>query len=287
MTYNTGINSAATNSGLAPTSFAAGNLSFPLSDSSDAVGFAVTLQGPTLGKDLNVTIKFETDSAKLQANYANDGLIYNALPDSTYTFSSNTGVIKKGTTYAAFKLIVYPNKLDGSKNYMLPISATTDDANVPFSTNYQTIYVHTIGNLLAGAYNWTYWRFNQTGSSMPDTTVYPASTDLSPGLFAPDNSEIVEIGTGYGQTVGIHCRYQLTFTTAPTIAELTNFKVKINAKDVSDTTDPSSLVSQGIALATDAKFLKLDPLSGHYKMAFMVVNGSGNARYLVDEFKLP
>ncbi len=147
MSYETGPNTANINSGLSPTYFSNSALTFPLVDSADVAHFAVTIQGPTLNKDVNVTLAI--DNSKLQDNYATDSLTYVAMPDSTFQFSSDHGVIPAGKTYAQFQFTVCIQiKIDGSQNFMLPITVT-NDGGVPLSSNYSTIYVHTIGNPLA------------------------------------------------------------------------------------------------------------------------------------------
>lgn len=222
MTYNTGENTANINSGLSPTYFSNSALSFPLTDSLDTANFAVTLQGPTLRKDVGVTLNI--DNTRLTDNYANDSLIYLPLPDSTYSFESNSGVISAGETFAPFRLFVFPNKIDGSKNYMLPISAT-NDASLPMASNFATIYIHTIGNPLAGAYTWDFRRH-----ACQDTTTCGLSASFTgeTAIFAPVNGTTFLVPTGYY----VQPNYTVTFIN--TNGVLSNFKAFFSQDVIDD-----------------------------------------------------
>ncbi len=226
MTYNTGANSANTNSGISPTAFSNCALSFPATHKLDSANFAVTLQGPVLSKDVTVTIKI--DNSRLLDNFATDSIPYVALPDSTYSFSSLTGVIKAGKTYAQFTLYIKPNKINAADNFMLPITAT-NDSNLPIATNYQTIYIHAIGNPIAGGYTW-----NFTRCSTPDCANGPDGTSFSGAstIFSPVNPTTVRVPTGYYTQPS----YIITFTNTGGV--LSNFQAIIDPVAVANDWTP-------------------------------------------------
>ncbi|MBS1680965.1 MAG: DUF1735 domain-containing protein [Bacteroidetes bacterium] len=223
MTYNTQPNQSNYNSGLSATYFSNGALTFPLGDAADSVNFAVSLQGPTLGKDMTVTITI--DNSRLQDNFANDELQYVAMPDSVYDIPEMTGVIKAGQMFVDFKLKVYPKKFDGQANYMLPITAT-NDANVPMAENYAVIYVHTIGNPLAGTYKWDFTRCSDPAcAGGPDGQSFTGNS----ATFAPASGTKLMVPTGYYD----HANYIITFVNnGGATLDLSNFKAVLDPASV-------------------------------------------------------
>ena len=123
------------------------------------VNYAATAVAPN---DIVVTLGY--DAAALAAyNAANPTATYQKFPDSIYRFTQTSVTVKAGQSYTdVIKLTVFPNKIDPSKNYMLPISITAA-SGVKISANFGTIYYHFIGNCLAGAYNNVGTRYNYTG----------------------------------------------------------------------------------------------------------------------------
>jgi len=271
MTYNTGANTANTNSGLSGTYFANGALTFPLSDSVGSVGFAVSLQGPTLGKDLNVTLN--VDNSRLADNFANDGLVYLPMPDSVYSFSSNQGVVKAGTTFAPFQLTVFPNKIDGSQNYMLPVTAT-NDGGLKIADNYQTIYIHTIGNPLAGSYNWAFRRHDCS-----DSTTCALNTGSSWNFGDNGNATFAPInGTSFNVPIGYYVQPNVTVSFVNTNGVLSNFKAFFS-QDVIDNTFTANgitvTVNPTIQVSSDYK---------RFEIHYVVFNGT-NYRNCLDIYQ--
>jgi len=106
----------------------------------------------TLDRDLNVTIG--VDPAMIDTYNANDAntIKYELMPDSLYTLSNTTGTIEKGQRIDSFQITFYKEKIDLSKNYMLPVTITDGDG-ILISGNQGTIWFHAIGNPLAGVYS--------------------------------------------------------------------------------------------------------------------------------------
>jgi len=117
----------------------------------------------------DITVTVEYDPAALAAYNATAGNAqYQKLPDSAYSFPTTTVVIKAGQTVSeSFFVTFYPDKIDGSVNYMLPLkitSITGAPADVTAGPSSGTTYLHFIGNPLAGFYNVVGARYNYTGA---------------------------------------------------------------------------------------------------------------------------
>src|ERR1700730_10284994 len=133
---------------------------------------------------------------------------------------------------------------------MLPVSLT-DASGLTISGNLGTIYLHIIGNPLAGNTNWIYKRYNAA-----DTTGAIATTTTGTQLFVPDDATTVVVQSGYGAQNGFKARYVLSFTN--TNGVLSNFKVHINTDDVKN-----SLNANSITLSADATIVFADPVTKH------------------------
>ncbi|MEO5984430.1 MAG: DUF1735 domain-containing protein [Ferruginibacter sp.] len=117
-------------------------------------------------QDITVTVEF--DPAALAAFNGTPGNPqYFKLPDSTYSFPSTNVIIRAGQTISEpFYVKFFPNKIDGSVNYMLPLKITKINgapANVTIAPGTSTAFLHFIGNPLAGFYNVVGKRYNYVG----------------------------------------------------------------------------------------------------------------------------
>jgi hypothetical protein len=128
----------------------------------DTIWFTVNIASdypPT--KDISVTLSIDQTAL---ANYnASGGVQYSLFPDSTFQFPVKTGTIKAGHRLDTFYVYFDPSKVDFTKSYMLPISVTAAPGTT-ISGNMGTLYLHQIGNPLAGPYNSSGTRWNYTGS---------------------------------------------------------------------------------------------------------------------------
>jgi len=240
--------------------FGSGSLTYPPTDKADTATFAVTIQGPPTKKDINVTLK--VDAGALKDNFANDSIVYQTMPDSIFKFITTTGVIKAGTASVNFQVIFYPGKIDPTKNFMAPVTAT-NDANIVAASNFGHIYFHTIGNPIAGAYTqeWIRWN-NSTGTGTPNYDV------VSSTVFAPVNPTTIQVSSGTGVI------YNLTFKNVA--GKLSNF-------DVSFT--PASVTSAGITITGGPTVAVADPVNHQYEFHFSYNNASGSPRVIIDKFK--
>jgi len=114
--------------------------------------------------DKDIVVKFVIDDTKRLAYNADPSqLDYELLPDSTFSFPTRTATIKAGTNQVTLPITFYPNKVNPSKLYMLPITLV-EASGMVISGNFSTLYYHIIGNPLAGLYNLTGTRTNYIGS---------------------------------------------------------------------------------------------------------------------------
>jgi hypothetical protein len=170
---------------------------------------------------MNVTLQVDPDAKS--DNYPVDSIVYLVMPDSLYTLLSTSAVIKAGETVAEFRVVFYPSRIDISKNFILPVTAT-NDADVSRSSNYGHVYFHTIGNPIAGAYSWNFIRYsNPAGTGSPDGTSFSGHQTL----FSPVNPTFIKVPMGYYN----HANYFITFKN--TAGVLSNFKVEIDPAEVS------------------------------------------------------
>ncbi len=272
MEYVTGATTL--NSGLAYFGNAA--LTYPPSDEADTATFSVIIGG---GKSVasDVTVTLGADNNAILDNFSSDSITYTAMPDSLYHLVSNTATIKAGTNSAVFQIVFYPSKIDPSQNFMLPLTVTSNTANYTVSSNFGHIYFHTIGNPIAGAYNWAWTRYNAA-----DTLGDPnsASFTLEDGvttIFSPNSPTQIEVQSGYGDQNGFNVRYVLSFKN--TNGVLSDPTVALDANDIKSNLTPSS-----IAVLKNATILLADFEHMHFRFTYQVANSAGAARTLIDEY---
>jgi hypothetical protein len=248
--------------------FGGGTLTFPDPTAlADTVFYIVNIAAPnpvskatavTVGVDPNIVTTYNADT--------NNAVKFEVMPDSLYSFINNSVTIQQGKYLDTIRMIFYPYKFDPTKSYMAPVTIT-DAAGTAISANFATIYFHTIGNAIAGAYLWDYTRWNNsTGTGTPTS----AFTN-QPTIFLPDDANTVEVQSGY---VGI--RYVITFDNNGGV--ISNIAVAFNTDDLKNIFDANS-----ITLDSGPTILIADPVAGQYKFTFHVHNPSGN-RTLIDYY---
>ncbi|MFZ1784626.1 MAG: DUF1735 domain-containing protein [Ferruginibacter sp.] len=173
------------------------NLAYPPTSTSETISMNLEYVA-NIVSDVDITAVVEVDPAAVASYNATqtDPLKqYLVLPASNYTFPSQTVVIKAGqTTSTPFQIEFNPSLIDGSKNWMIPVSiksisgAAEGTVKAPGTG---TAYFHFIGNPLAGTYNVTpAGRYNcsavgdqgwapQPGWAYPAALVIPANYSLA------------------------------------------------------------------------------------------------------------
>lgn len=236
-------------------------------DTTFDVTFDVNITGeypPT--KDVTVTLA--VDDAKRVAYNANLTPANQFLQpaDSNYSFPVKTAVIKAGTRLAKFTVTFNPQTLDPAQSYMLPITLT-DASGLTISGNLSTIYLHIIGNPLAGVYNWDWKRYNATDS----LGAIFSSFEGEQATLVPDNGNTIEVSDYYYNMP----HYVLTFNNNNGV--LSDFKVSLNAADV------AVMNAAGITIIDGPTIIKADPVNKIFEFQYAVFNGTAN-RYLIDKY---
>lgn len=242
-------------------------LLYPPTDVSDTTFFHVNYAATDVApKDEVITLAVDTKA--LDAYNALGGDKFALFPDSIFSFTSTTVTIKKGNNYSdLIPLIVYPGKIDLTKNYMLPISITTAPAGSTISGNYTTIYYHLIGNPIAGVYKWDWTRWNNaTGTGAPTGSSFTGRSTI----LAPIDATTVTVAAGYY----IGPRYIITFTN--TNGVLSNFQVSFNSADL------ATMSAAGVNITNGPNILVADPVKGIFQFQFNAQTPKD--RYLIDKY---
>jgi len=248
-------------------------VTFPSSDTSDSLSFRLNYAATNVAP-ANETITLGIDTAAMDAYNATGGVQYVLAPDSIYSFTTTSVTVPAGGNYSdPVKVVVYPGKVDPTKNYMIPISIKAGPKGAIISGNFGTIYYHFIGNPLAGTYVYNYFRFNA-----PDTTGTPTTTATYTQVFLPDDPNTIEVQTGYGDQNGFNYRYVLTFDGSGT--NLTNFSITMNSNDVS-----SVKANTGITLTKAPAIIVADPVHKHFRFTYGVTNAAGGIRTFIDDYQ--
>lgn len=219
--------------------FAGSTLLFPPSDATDTINFQVTFNGP-VPAPADITVTLAPDWAAINDNFSSDKITYEKMPDSLYKLLTPSVTIKAGTRVAYAKMVVYPSKINPTKSYMAPIAPVA--TNVANSGNFGHIYFHTIGNPMAGAYTWDFYRYNSlTNPTFP--VGYNGGSFFGATIsWLPINPTSIHVPTGYY----VQPNFLITFTN--TAGVLTNFKAVIDPGELAGayTANGISIVQQPV-----------------------------------------
>ena len=240
--------------------FSSQALLFPGTDMADTASFHVNYSATNVASS-DVKITLAVDQAALASYNTANPTQYSLFPDSIFSFTSKEITIKKGNNYSdLIPLIVFPSKIDPSKNYMLPISIKGVPSGSTISSNFGTIFYHFIGNPIAGPYTQQWIRYNNAAG-----TGTPAYNTTSASVFAPLSPTSISVASGTGTV------YILNFSFNNGV--VSDFQLSI---------DPASV---GNLTITSGPIIKLaDPVSGKYEFNFTYNNAAGSARNITDKF---
>ncbi len=243
--------------------FTAAAINFPGTDTRDTAKFIINFASVNLPAG-DITVSIDYDDAAMAAYNAGSAIKYVKFPDSTYSFTQKTVTIKAGNSYSdPINFIVFPNKIDPTKNYMFPISIKDAQGNM-ISGNFGTMYYHAIGNPIAGAYVWDFQRWNDpTGAGALSTLSFTGASTL----FSPVTPTLVTVPSGYY----IQPRYEISFDNNGGV--LSNFKVKLNADDV------AQMTAGGVTVTNGPNILKADPVNKIYQFQYTTTS-----RYIIDTY---
>ncbi|HVX50709.1 MAG TPA: DUF1735 domain-containing protein [Chitinophagaceae bacterium] len=175
-------------------------LNYPPDDEADTFYFRINYAATNVAPaDEKVTLS--VDKTALDAYNGSSAVQYIMFPTGIYSFTSTEVTIKAGQSYSdPIPVVLHPNKVDPTQNLMLPISITAAPSNTVISGNFGTLYLHFIGNPVAGTYNGSGARYNYSGAisySYPGPYPTPVSTlDLGPyypKVLAPDDPHTIEV----------------------------------------------------------------------------------------------
>jgi hypothetical protein len=245
--------------------FGGGALTYPGTDESDTATYNISIAGPSpLTKDIAVTVGI--DNTKLLDNYSSDSIKYDAMPDSVFKFIGTSGTIKAGSRVIPMKIVFYPSKMDVTKSYMLPV-VVKDASGTVISSNFGVIYFHVIGNPIAGAYSWNYYRWNN--NTMAGA---PTGWEDDETTFVPINPTTIKVITGYYTQID----YNITFKNNNGV--LSDFEVAFDKEQYDD-----SFVANGVTLTSGPELSYISPDNKEFEVRYIVYNGSAY-RYIIDQF---
>lgn len=248
--------------------FGSAALTFPSSDATDTAWFHVNYAATNVATT-DETITLAVDQTALQNYNSTSATQYSLFPDSIYSFTSTSVTVKKGNNYSdPVPLVIYPDKVDPTQSFMLPISIKGGPAGSTISSNFGTIYYHLIGNPIAGAYLWDWHRWNAADTSGAAATIVLAA----PTVFAPDDPNTVEVPSGYFSQP----RYIIHFDNNGGV--LSNFTVSLNAADIT-----ANFPANGITVTSGPTIVVADPVNHVYEFTYTVSSG-GNPRAFTDKY---
>ncbi|MDJ1467395.1 BT_3987 domain-containing protein [Xanthocytophaga flava] len=193
--------------------------------------YAVTIQGK-VNKDVAFTI--DTPEEALDDYIATDKINYQMMPDSAYEFVNTTATIKSGETYAEFQVKFHLDKIDFTKDYMLPVTAV-NDAGLPTSSNHGFVYFHVVGNPYAGAYKSTYTLERAESAS--------ANYVEDPKVLVAQDKEVLKQQAGkqpFSNNTGITFLFYVNEDNTVTIESDPEAAVQITPSSKTSTYDPAT-----------------------------------------------
>ena len=237
----------------------------------DTVQFYANLASAnTFDHDVNVTIG--VDPSRIDEYNSDDAnaVKYELLPDSAYSILKTTGTIVAGQLIDSFQVAFYKDKIDPTKNYMLPV-AITDGGDVLISHNMGLIWFHAIGNPIAGAYLWDWTRWNATDSTDP-ATLSSLSFTGAETAFSPTSPTEARVPSGYYSQPD----YIITFDNNGGV--LSNFEVSLDQDNIDANFTPN-----GIAVTDGPHILFADGVTKTFRFQYAVLGPSG-PRYCIDKY---
>jgi hypothetical protein len=235
-------------------------------NSATANPIAKTTINITLGVDDAFRVAYNADPTNATK--------FDAMPDSTYSFTATATTIAAGQTMSpTLKIYFKPNKFDPSKLYMLPVVIKTVSNGIQIQKNYGYVIFSKIGNPIAGKYLWDFKRWNIPTQSVGEPTIAPnGGTFINDDTkFSPLDGTTILVESGYF----IQPRYQLSFTLVNNVPS--NFSAIIYGPD------NDALIAAGVTVVEGPNILIADPVTKRYKLQYQVFNGTAY-RYIIDEF---
>lgn len=211
----------------------------------------------------DVSVSIGVNDAARNAYNANSAVQFQPFPAGTFSLASNSVTIHAGTRIATVTVHFRPSLIDPTQSYMLPLTITDASGNT-ISGNFNTIYLHQIGNPIAGSYSWDFTRYNNAqGTGTPSSLSFIGGNTT----FIPTSPTNIEVRSGYYNQP----RYEVSFTNNNGV--LSNFQVSLNADDVKYMND------NGITIVSGPTILAADPVNHVFEFQYTT-----NARYIIDKY---
>ena len=237
----------------------------------------------------DLTVTLGTDPAYVAAYNATSTVQFQLMPDSLFTLSKTSVVIKKGTFVSdPVKVYFKPNKFDGAKTFLLPIviKSATGISGVQVQKNYGRISYTKIGNVLSGKYSHRYRRW-QSG----DTTTAPLQNILSERIVPPLSPSEIMTTEDYTTTfVDASGGIVLGFTNG---AVPSNFTTSLTAGTYAGITAGAFILNDGPKLTAGGAVVVVGTSASNFigtrfSTFIQYINSSGGVRTLVNDFvKIP
>ena len=232
--------------------FAGCVLAYPSTDVTDTTQYYVNIAGTnTLPAALGITVAEQTKN--MEDNYSTDSVTYYAMPDSDFSLVTTSGPIPAGKRLDTFNLVLYPNKIDITQSYGLPV-AITGAGSYTISGNFGITYFHTTG--IAGIYKDS----NAVMMTYPGPVVYTYNPDTPAAYIYPPDSVVTDLTSAYPKRAANPSNpYQVT---VPYAGHVGNYVINFTSADVLTVTPDATLA----AAVTNFKVY----FAGFY------LNGAGN-----------
>ena len=205
------------------------------------IKFAVAIQGTsTYSKDIHVNVVPNPEAA--DDNYSSDSIEYALMSNDQFKVLNTTPVIKAGERYVEVEVEFYPPNIDFTQSTIMPLTVT-NDAGVDVSSNFGTLYLHIIGNPIAGLYTWDFIRVPDGGTGFTGHST----------VFSPQTPTKVTVPTGYYD----HANYIITFKNVDGLGVLTDFKAVLDPASVNGAWASNGIVvTSGPTITVSADYTK-------------------------------
>lgn len=259
--------------------FSRSNVSIdPSSSDNDTVDLYIDLdyQAKTTS---DVTVKIAIDDAKRIAYNTANSKDYQPVTTDMVELLNTTITIPAGERVGQTKVVIKQNLFDASISYMFPVSITESGATL--STNLNTRYYNIIGNVLAGNYKHSFYRWNGT----TDTTTAPNSTvfEDEPVVINPLSATTILLPEDYLVTfVGVGVNLSFTNTNGV----LTDLNVSIDEASL------AAITAGGFTITTKPKIASYQIVGdastkyagSTFRIYMSLLNSAGGIRTVIDNF---
>lgn len=228
-----------------------------------------------------ITVTIGLDNSAIAAYNSANGTNFQPFPANAFKIVNTSITIPGGLEHTGTTEVwIFQDKLDPTVSYILPV-AITDGGGKALTSNQNIIYYNVIGNVLAGNYLQSFYRWNGT----TDTTTAPNGGGFvdEPAVVAPITATTVLLPEDYLETfVGVGVN--LSFTN--TAGTLSNFNVSIDAASM------AAITAGGFTVVTAPKLVGYKIVGtaatkyagSTFRIYMVLTNSTGATRTVIDNF---